>query len=66
MEEIYKREEYLKRIRVFYEDDMIKVISGIRRCGKSFLMKSIIQELLDKGIQQKDIIYLEKVRKNIT
>ena len=63
MGKIYKREEYLKRIRGFYDDDMIKVISGIRRCGKSFLMKSIIQELLDKGVPQKDIIYLELDKK---
>ena len=35
MPKIYKREEYLKKIRGFYDDDMIKVISGIRRCGKS-------------------------------
>ena len=36
MEKIYKREDYLKKIRNFYNDDMIKVITGIRRCGKSF------------------------------
>lgn len=36
LERIYKRENYLNKIRGFYKDDMIKVISGIRRCGKSF------------------------------
>lgn len=46
MEKLYKRENYLKKIRGFYNDDMIKVISGIRRCGKSYFFKSIIQELL--------------------
>ncbi len=40
MEKIYKREDYLKKIRGFYSDDMIKVISGIRRCGKSFFFNS--------------------------
>ncbi len=64
MEKIYKREDYLKKIRGFYNDDMIKVISGIRRCGKSFFLKSIIQELLEKGIQEKDIIYIELDKKN--
>ena len=34
MELIYKREEYLKKVRGFYKDDMIKVITGISRCGK--------------------------------
>jgi predicted AAA+ superfamily ATPase len=63
MEKIYKREDYLKKIRGFYNDDMIKVISGIRRCGKSFFLKSIIQELLQKGIPQKDIIHIELDKK---
>lgn len=63
MEKIYKRENYLSKIRGFYRDDMIKVISGIRRCGKSFFLKSIIQELLENGINEKDIIYIELDKK---
>lgn len=63
MENIYKREEYLSKIRGFYDDTMIKVITGIRRCGKSFLLKSIINELKDKGINDKDIIYIELDKK---
>lgn len=63
MEKIYKRENYLNKIRGFYKDDMIKVISGIRRCGKSFFLKSIIQELLENGINEKDIIYIELDKK---
>ena len=56
MENIYKREDYLKKIRGFYNDTtMIKVISGIRRCGKSFLLKSIIEELKSNNINDKDI-----------
>ena len=54
---IYKRETYLNKIRNFYDDsEMIKVITGIRRCGKSFLLKSIIEELLDKGVNEENII----------
>lgn len=63
MEKIYKREEYLKRIRGFYNDDMIKVVSGIRRCGKSFFLKSVIQELLDNGVNEKDVIFIELDKK---
>ena len=63
MELIYKREEYLKKVRGFYKDDMIKVITGIRRCGKSYLLKSIILELKDLGIPDKDIIYIELDKK---
>ncbi len=59
MEKIYKREDYLSKIRNFYNDNMIKVITGIRRCGKSYLLKSIIEELKSKGINEKDIIYIE-------
>ena len=58
MEKIYKREEYLKKVRGFYHDSMIKVITGMRRCGKSFLMKSIINELIESGVKEKDIIYI--------
>ena len=39
MEKIYKRELYLRKIRGFYDDTMIKVITGIRRCGKSVMLK---------------------------
>ena len=53
-EKIYKREEYLKRIRGFYNSDMIKVITGIRRCGKSTFLKSVILELKEKGVPEKD------------
>ena len=63
MPKIYKREEYLKKIRGFYDDDMIKVISGIRRCGKSFFLKSIMQELIEKGVKEKDIIYIQLDKK---
>lgn len=63
MEKLYKREEYLKKIRGFYDDTMIKVITGIRRCGKSYLLKTVIEELKDNGINDKDIIYIELDKK---
>ena len=44
------RENYLKKIRGFYHDVLIKVITGIRRCGKSSFLKSIIKELLENGL----------------
>ena len=64
MEKLYKREEYLNKIRGFYNDTMIKVITGIRRCGKSYLLKSIIDELKENGVLDKDIIYIELDKKN--
>lgn len=56
---LYHREQYLKKIRPFYDDDLIKVITGIRRCGKSCLMSTIGEELRNRGVEDKDIIYLD-------
>ena len=53
-----KREIYLNRIRPFYESEMIKVITGIRRCGKSTIMRQIIDEIKEKGIGEEYIIYV--------
>lgn len=53
MMELYKREKYLNRIRPFYHsNDLIKVITGIRRCGKSSLMARIADELKEQGITE--------------
>ena len=42
--EMIKREKYMEPIREFYDGDLIKVITGIRRCGKSVILKQIIEE----------------------
>ncbi len=55
---VYPREKYLSKIRPFFDSDIIKVITGIRRCGKSFLLKGIINELLEKGVSESQIIYI--------
>lgn len=57
---LFSRENYIKRIRGFYHDtDLIKVITGVRRCGKSSLMKIIADELIESGIHQKNIIFID-------
>ncbi len=53
-----KREKYLKNIRPFYEQDLIKVITGIRRCGKSVILTQIMDELKQNGIREEQIIYI--------
>lgn len=52
------REKYLNKIRPFYDVDLIKVITGIRRCGKSVLLKQIMDEIINNGISKEHIIYL--------
>lgn len=53
-----KRELYLQQIRPFYESDVIKVITGVRRAGKSVLLKTITEELNAGGIDDSHIIYI--------
>lgn len=61
---LFKRENYLKKIRPFYaSDDIIKVITGVRRCGKSSLMEMIADELREKSVSEDDIIYLDLDRR---
>ena len=58
--ELYKREKYLSRMRAFFhDDDLIKVITGIRRCGKSSLMETIAEELEEGGVAESNIIYID-------
>lgn len=53
-----KRELYLKKIRNFIDKPVIKVITGMRRSGKSMILKLISQELLERGILSQNIIYI--------
>ena len=53
---LISRELYLRKLRAFRDTDMIKVLTGIRRCGKSSLMKLMAQWLRDNGIEDKQII----------
>lgn len=58
--DLYTREKYLKKIRGFYRsNDIIKVITGVRRCGKSTLMKMIADELKEQGVPADRILYLD-------
>ena len=50
------REDYLKLLSPYYDVDLIKVITGIRRSGKSVLMETVKDELLSKGVSGSHII----------
>ncbi|MCR5623000.1 MAG: ATP-binding protein [Treponema sp.] len=51
-----KREKYVGEIRGFYDSDLIKIITGVRRCGKSVIMEQIVEELRQKC---DNVIYLD-------
>lgn len=56
---LYSRENYLKQIRPFYNDvELIKVLTGVRRCGKSSIMQLIVDELTQSGINENNIVYI--------
>ena len=54
-----KRDLYLEKICNFIDKDAIKIITGIRRCGKSYLFKLIIQELKKRGINEDNILLVD-------
>ena len=58
--EFVQKREIFKKIRPFYDaEDLIKVITGVRRCGKSSLMETICEELKLIGIKNEQIIYID-------
>lgn len=58
--DLFPREKYLKKIRPFYhDDDLIKVITGVRRCGKSSIMQMIARELRQNGVSEEQIIFID-------
>ncbi len=55
---LFRREKYISRIRPFFQDtEIIKVITGIRRCGKSSLMQTVAEELMEGGMSEKNIFF---------
>ena len=52
------REQYLAKLRMFREKDVIKVVTGIRRCGKSTLLEQFREELIREGVGEDRIIYI--------
>lgn len=50
------RKSYLNRLMVWKNEQVIKVVTGIRRCGKSTLLKQFQDHLLQEGVSQEQII----------
>ena len=55
---MFKRELYIKKIRPYIDKPFIKVLTGIRRSGKSVILKLLKKEFLEKGILEDHIIYI--------
>ena len=62
---LFHREAYLRKLRPFFRSDLIKVITGIRRCGKSCLMLSIMEELRQEGVHENAMVYLNLDKKGL-
>ena len=54
----FKREKYLGQLIERMHNGQIKVITGIRRCGKSTIMRQIIDELLVRRVDVEQIVYI--------
>lgn len=57
------RDIYMKKIRSFIDHELIKVITGIKRCGKSYLLNMVIEELLERGVCKENIILINLDKK---
>lgn len=53
-----RREQILNKIRPFYDSELIKVLIGLRRSGKSVLLRQIMEELTGNGVEESQIIYI--------
>ena len=56
--QLKKRDLYLKKLIGFQDTELVKVITGIRRCGKSSLMRLMVQHLKENGVGQEQIIQM--------
>jgi len=60
------RETYLQKLRLLRDQNLIKVITGVRRCGKSTLLEAFLNELLESGVNRDNIVFFNfEERENI-
>ncbi|GHV91266.1 ATPase [Spirochaetia bacterium] len=53
---LIKREPFIQKIRPFIGKDIVKILTGIRRCGKSVMLQLIREELIEQGVDKGHII----------
>jgi hypothetical protein len=59
-EKLLERSDYIEKLERYLDKPLIKVLVGMRRVGKSSLMKTLIERLIGKGIPEKNIVYINK------
>jgi len=57
---MHKRNLYMERVKPFIDKPVVKVITGLRRVGKSYFMRQIMEYLRDQSIDNQRIIYIDK------
>ena len=63
---LYRREAYLDKVRPFVDDTgIIKVVTGIRRCGKSCLMKTVTEEIIERGTPTENIVFIDLEKRGL-
>lgn len=53
-----KRDLYIKKIRPFMDKDVVKVLTGVRRCGKSVMLQLIQEEMLENGVRKEQMLQI--------
>jgi len=54
-QDLIERKQYMQQLRNLKDQNIIKVISGVRRCGKSTLLMIFADEMMENGIQKEQI-----------
>lgn len=57
---MYKRKQYLAKLSPFLAKPVIKVITGMRRVGKSYFLQQVMEKLRSDGVAEKNILYIDK------
>ena len=56
---LHPRDHYLRRLAAFQDKDPVKIVTGVRGCGKSCLLKLMVRRLLEQGIEERQILELD-------
>ncbi len=56
----FRREQYLKKISQYTGNRLIKVLTGQRRAGKSYILRQIVMDLISSGVKAENILYISK------